>query len=56
MCKAWEDQKEEGRVIEIYTSVQEGDYGPERGAEKLQISVEEFEKRMTEAGYQIPVL
>ena len=45
----------EGRAFEVYTSVQEGDYGTQRGAEKLGISVEEFEKRMVEAGYHIPV-
>ena len=45
----------EGRAFEVYTSVQEGDYGSQRGAEKLGISVEEFEKRMVEAGYHIPV-
>ena len=67
MCKAWEDQKEEGRtegltegrtegrLLEVYSSVQDGDYGIERGAEKLGISEEEFEKRMLEAGFKIPV-
>ena len=64
MCKAFEEIKaeereegrEEGRSFEVYSSVQEGDYGSQRGAQKLGISVEEFEKRMTEAGYQIPVV
>ncbi|MDY5102255.1 MAG: Rpn family recombination-promoting nuclease/putative transposase [Agathobacter sp.] len=71
MCKAWEDQKEEGRtegrtegltegrteghLFEVYSSVQDGDYGIERGAEKLGISEEEFEKRMLEAGFKIPI-
>ena len=36
-------------------SVQEGDYGVVRGAQKLNLSVEEFEKEMSAAGYQIPV-
>ena len=44
----------EGRVSEIFTSVAEGDYGLQRGADKLGLSVEEFEKQMKEAGYQIP--
>lgn len=35
-------------------SVQEGDYGVVRGARKLNLSVEEFEKEMSAAGYQIP--
>lgn len=61
MCKAIEDMRNqereegrtEGRLVEIFASVQEGDYSAKRGAEKLGISVDEFEKRMTEAGYQI---
>ena len=36
-------------------SVQEGDYGVVRGAQKLNLSVEEFEKEMSAVGYQIPV-
>ena len=67
MCKAWEDQREEdrnagraegrteGRLFEVYSSVQDGDYGIERGAEKLGITEEEFEMRMLEAGFKIPV-
>ena len=27
MCKAWEEQKEEGRKTEVFDSVQCGDYG-----------------------------
>lgn len=45
---------EQGRTSEIFSSVQEGDYSVERGAQKLNLSVPEFEKQMTEAGYQIP--
>ena len=45
---------QEGRYSEVFSSVQEGDYGVERGAEKLNMSVPEFEKKMQEAGYQIP--
>ena len=44
-----------GRETEVFVSVQEGDYGVERGAQKLDLSVEEFEKEMSAAGYQIPV-
>ena len=43
-----------GRYSEVFSSVQEGDYGVERGAEKLNMSVPEFEKKMQEAGYKIP--
>ena len=44
-----------GRKKEVFMSVQEGDYGIMRGAQKLNLSVEEFEKEMSAAGYQIPV-
>ena len=45
----------EGRKTEGFVSVQEGDYGVVRGAQKLNLSVEEFEREMSAAGYQIPV-
>ena len=44
----------EGQYREVFSSVQEGDYGVERGAQKLHLSVSEFEKKMQEAGYKIP--
>ena len=46
---------EQGRKSEIFTSVQEGDYSIERGAQKMNLSVEEFMKQMTSAGYKVPV-
>lgn len=49
-----EEGRAEGREKEIFCSVQDGDYGLERGAEKLQLSVPEFTRRMEEAGYQAP--
>lgn len=59
MCKAWEEIREEdrteGRVFEVYSSVQDGDYGIKRGAEKLGITEEEFENSMLEAGFKLPV-
>ena len=36
--------------------VQDGDYSVNRGAEKLGMSVDEFEKSMSEAGYRVPEL
>ena len=45
---------EQGRSSEIFISVQDGDYGMERGAQKMNLSVEEFAKRMEAAGYRIP--
>lgn len=63
ICKAWEDQYQDGRrdglsqgrLIEIFSSVQEGDYSISRGAQKAKMSIEHFEKAMTEAGYKIPI-
>ena len=50
-----EQGRNEGQYREVFSSVQEGDYGIVRGAQKLNLSVEEFEKEMSAAGYQIPV-
>ena len=54
-----EEGREEGREEErkrvFFTLVSEGDISVARGAEKLQLPVEEFVKKMTEAGYQVPV-
>ena len=36
--------------------IQDGDYSVNRGAEKLGMSVDEFEKSMSEAGYRVPEL
>ena len=44
--KGREEGREEGREAEIISSVLEGDYSIERGAQKLRISVEEFGKLM----------
>ena len=42
---------ERGKQAEIFSSVQDGDYSIERGAQKMGISVDEFRKCMEEAGY-----
>jgi len=34
--------------------VQCGDYGIARGAQKLNLSIDEFKKQMLEAGFSIP--
>ena len=47
--KAWEQGMERGRLQEIFTSVQEGDYSVERGAQKAGMTVDEFKKVMAEA-------
>lgn len=54
MCSVVQNLKEEGRFEEIFSSVQEGDYSLERGAQKAGMTIPEFEKSMTEAGYKVP--
>lgn len=44
---------EDGRRKEIFDSVEDGDYGIARGAQKLGISEKEFIRQMKEAGYSI---
>ena len=46
----------EGKEAEIFKSVQDGDYGIPRGAEKLGITEVEFIEKMEKAGYKIPEL
>ena len=55
LAKGLEKGLAKGRKTEVFVSVQEGDYGVARGAQKLNLSVEEFEKEMFTVGYQIPV-
>lgn len=55
MRTLWDEVREEGREIEIFMSVQEGDYGVKRGAEKLAITEAEFIERMEKAGYKLPL-
>ena len=44
----------EGMEMEISKSVQDGDYGVPRGAEKLGVTELEFIEKMEKAGYKIP--
>ena len=46
----------EGMEMEIFKSVQDGDYGVPRGAEKLGITEAEFIEKMKSSGYKIPTL
>ena len=55
MKQGLEQGLEQGRRFEIFTSVQEGDYSIERGAQKMNLSVAEFTRQMTSAGYKVPV-
>lgn len=52
------DKKEEGRaegVMEtVFSLVQEGDLSPEKGAKKMNISVDELFEEMEKAGYKVP--
>ncbi len=44
----------EGRAKEIFDSVSEGDYSVSRGAQKMNLTEEEFIKQMEAAGYKVP--
>ena len=48
--------REEARETEIFKSVQDGDYGTPRGAEKLGVTEAAFVEKMENAGYKIPEL
>ena len=52
--KAAKTAAKEATEREILSSVQEGDYSPERGAQKLNISVSELLKLMQSKGYIAP--
>lgn len=49
-----EEGLKEGRLSEIFGSVQAEDYSVKRGAQKAGMSIPEFEKAMEAAGYKIP--
>lgn len=44
----------QGRELEVFSSVQACDYDIACGAQKLNLSVEEFEKKMVAAGDHVP--
>lgn len=50
-----EEGIQEGRLNEIFSSVEEGDYSIERGAQKAEMGISEFESAMIKAGYKVPV-
>ena len=41
----------QGREYEVFHSVQEGDYDAKRGAQKLNMTLEDFLKKMKQAGF-----
>lgn len=45
---------QKGRLNEIFSSVEEGDYSIERGAQKAEMGISEFESAMIKAGYKVP--
>lgn len=42
------------RLNEIFSSVEEGDYSIEGGAQKAEMGISEFESTMIKAGYKVP--
>ncbi len=60
MCEVadrlWNGGKAEGKAHTLYSLVQDGDLSIEKASERMEVSVSEFERLMTEAGYKLPVL
>lgn len=49
MQEGMEQGMQQGRELEILSSVKDGDYSPERGAQKLGCSLADFMKKMESA-------
>ena len=49
-----EEGREEGRTLELYSLVQDGDISPERAAKRLEITEPVLKNRMETAGYRYP--
>ena len=58
VCKAWEDHKklgiQQGENKMLFTLVTKGKLDIDTAAEEAGVSVSEFEKLMSEAGYKVP--
>ena len=58
VCKAWEDHKklgiQQGETKMLFTLVTKGKLDIDTAAEEAGVSVGEFEKLMSEAGYKVP--
>ena len=62
VCKAWEDHKKlgiqegmhQGEIKMLFTLVTKGKLDIDTAAEEAGVSVSEFEKLMSEAGYKVP--
>lgn len=57
MCKAWEDQKEcgriEGKIEMLYSLVEDGTIKLDTAAAKADLTVQQFVDSMNKAGYKI---
>ena len=42
------------KIKRIFSSVEEGDYSIERGAQKAEMGISEFENAMIRVGYKVP--
>lgn len=51
-----EEGRQEGRILEVYSMIEDGDLTPECGAKRLAIAVSELRKRMQAEGYKFPEL
>ena len=56
MCNLSQAIKEEGKKEAYFELVQKGLLLPAEAAEALDLSLDDFNKAMTEAGYKIPEL
>lgn len=54
MCDVAQRLEDKGVKQTIYDLVQSGDISPEKGAEKLKISVEQLHSDMEASGYRFP--
>ena len=44
----------EGRTLELYELVQDGDLSVEKASSRLNMSAKDFTKAMSEAGFKLP--
>ena len=52
--KGWKEGREEGRVLEIYSMIQDGDISLERAAKRQGITIPLLKDRLSASGYQYP--
>ena len=54
MCEVLDNIWNDGQAKMLYSLVQDGDLSIEKAAGRLNLTIEEFEKNMAEAGFRIP--